>query len=105
MGRNGRPSVVIAAVVALGGALGFGAPAALAGPGATAAGATQVFPIPGLGGQALTVGGVARLNDGGALIASSTRASARAPWRLTATRLLVDGTVDLGYGSAGNVAA
>lgn len=105
MGRNWRPSVVIAAAAALGGALGFGAPAAVGAPDAAAAGTTLVFPIPGLGGRTLTVGGVARLNDGGALIASSTRASARARWQLTATRLLVDGTVDLAYGSAGNVTA
>ncbi|MGH3411760.1 MAG: hypothetical protein ACRDPH_01600, partial [Marmoricola sp.] len=94
MGRTwGRPLLIAAAATA----------ALLVGAGGAAAGATPpVFPIPGLSGRALTVAGVQRLDDGGALIASSTRAGTRAPWRLTSTRLLVDGAVDLAYGAAGN---
>lgn len=64
--------------------------------------AEPVFAIPGLAAKRITVGGVARLDDGGAVIAAALDGGARLPaWRPVAVRLRLDGTVDLAYGSHG----
>jgi hypothetical protein len=61
--------------------------------------AVPIFPIPGLSGRAVSSGGVARTNSGGAVIAGTVTNAGTS--RLAITRLLVDGTVDLGYGTRG----
>lgn len=69
---------------------------------ASAASGPLVLPIPGFAAAGLQVGGVSRLDDGGALIAGSLSGNPRAgAWRPVAVRLLLDGTVDLAYGSEG----
>ncbi|MHB8694759.1 MAG: hypothetical protein ACYDHH_26295 [Solirubrobacteraceae bacterium] len=60
-----------------------------------------VFPIPGLTGHALSLGGVSRTNTGGAVIAASIQGGRTGSSRLAVTRLLPDGTVDLAYGTRG----
>jgi hypothetical protein len=60
-----------------------------------------VFPIPGLAGHALSLGGVSRTNTGGAVIAASIQGGRTGFSRLSIARLLPDGTVDLAYGSRG----
>jgi hypothetical protein len=75
-------------------ALSVGAAAASSGP--------TVLSIPGLTARKLEVGGVGRLSDGGALIAGSASDRARSPaWQPVVVRLLVDGSIDLGYGTQG----
>lgn len=76
-----------------------------ASPTASSAALDSPLPIPGLAGGGLMVGGVARVDDGGALIAASTRTHAHSRWHLTITRLRLDGTVDLAYGARGVASA
>jgi hypothetical protein len=69
-----------------------------------AAGTTAplVLPIAGLTGAQLHVAGVARLSDGGAVVAASVDPSRRASgWHPAVVRLLLDGSVDLAYGTLG----
>jgi hypothetical protein len=69
---------------------------------AVASAGPPVFPIAGFAANGLQVGGVSRLNDGGALIAGSLSDEAGSPqWRPVVVRLLLDGSVDLGYGTEG----
>jgi hypothetical protein len=67
---------------------------------ATASG-PLVIPIPGFAGSALQVGGVARTNDGGAIVAGSQRDPGATGWQPAVMRLHVDGSIDLGYGTEG----
>ena len=60
-----------------------------------------IIPIPGFAGAALQVGGVARMNDGGAIVAGSQRNLGATGWQPVVMRLHVDGAIDLGYGSEG----
>jgi hypothetical protein len=91
MRQRGRCLLICGVVLA---ALGAGVALASTGP--------PVFPIPGFAANQLEVGGVSRLNDGGALVAGSLSAGARSPDRQPVVlRLLVDGSIDLGYGSEG----
>lgn len=59
-----------------------------------------VFPIPGLAAARLSVDGVARLSDGGALVAASLSDGPRR-MRPAIARLLADGSIDLAYGREG----
>jgi hypothetical protein len=63
--------------------------------------AVPVFPIPGLTGRTISVGGVARTDTGGAMVAATVSNGGPGAARLAITRLNVDGTVDLGYGIRG----
>jgi hypothetical protein len=58
-----------------------------------------VFPIPGLEGKRIELGGVARLSDGGAIVAAGLGSRSRS--QLVVTRLNADGSVTLGYGTEG----
>jgi hypothetical protein len=78
-----------------------GALAATAAAGAGLAADPPTFPISGLEGRELRVGGVQRTSDGGALIGAAVERAGRGGWRPAVIRLRVDGTVDLAYGSAG----
>lgn len=92
MDRGGR----ILGVLAIAGAVcGLGVRPA-------AASAPLVFAIPGLSAATIRVGGVQRLDDGGALIAATLRSrGSHGPSRLALVRLLADGTPSLAYGSLG----
>src|ERR1700683_888056 len=80
--------MALAGVIAVGAALASGPP--------------RVLGIPGLNARRIELGGVSRLDDGGAVIAVSVdRSAGESGWRLAIVRLLVDGAVDLGYGSLG----
>jgi hypothetical protein len=69
---------------------------------ASASSGPLVLNIPGLSARGLGVGAIARLDDGGAVIAASlTSGRGRGSARLAVVRLRVDGTVDLGYGTLG----
>ena len=67
---------------------------------ATASG-PLLIPIPGFAGSALQVGGVARMNDGGAIVAGSQQDPGATGWQPAIIRLHVDGSIDLGYGTEG----
>ena len=62
--------------------------------------AIPIFPIPGLAGRSISVGGVARTSTGGAIIAATENAGTSTQ-RVAIARLNVDGTVDLAYGARG----
>jgi hypothetical protein len=63
---------------------------------------TPVFAIPGFTDRGLQVAAVSRLSDGGALLAGSMSDRTQSPqWRPALVRLLLDGSVDLGYGDLG----
>jgi hypothetical protein len=84
--------------VVFAGALGAASAASLA----LASSATPVFEIPGMRANRIEVGGVTRLDDGGAVLAAALGGGAReAAWKPVAVRLNLDGTVDLAYGSDG----
>jgi hypothetical protein len=90
MAQRGRRLVICGVLLA---ALGAGVALASAGP--------PVFPIAGFAANRLEVGGVSRLNDGGALVAGSLGNGARSPDQPVVLRLLVDGSIDLAYGTEG----
>lgn len=69
---------------------------------ATATAAPLVLPIPGLIAGQLRVAGISRLTDGSALIAASVDPARHGGrWSQVAVRLLLDGSVDLGYANQG----
>jgi hypothetical protein len=61
-----------------------------------------VLDIPGLAARQISVAGVGRLDDGGALVAGTVSSGSGArTGRVAVVRLQADGTVDLSYGDAG----
>ncbi|HUO72988.1 MAG TPA: hypothetical protein VMU39_19630 [Solirubrobacteraceae bacterium] len=78
--------------------------AVLCGAGLQPAGARAplVFDIPGVSAPTIAIGGVERLDDGGALVAATLGPSrSRGASRLALVRLRLDGSPDLAYGTLG----